>query len=1294
MRRRPVVRDVGPVTRLCLGVLAAMVGLGAAPAFGQAPLTVNGTLVIDVGGTNTSTVRYTELTVNTGSDPVTIRLSAAYPTLVIRGRALFAEACDVPGDCWDSDFCLEKTDTSAGACGWSGIELPPTCTNTNGAGPASALDRCASVRVRGQRDPTSFSGILADTDTCIWAATPIAALDASCPQQQYRDAYDRAVFDVIARSQREMQANAGRLVTADVYGHLKRIGDWYAAYRRLYPAAGGDSANELVWSQSSRVIGSFWKAAYEKVGVPLPGSSNPPDALLDSLFQNGLEADRTVLAAAFTSPLPIQTAPLVQVMGDALQSMSSRLAQVGLYHDLACRFRDVPDNGSLIRCANDQVKTEIAELIHLLAASADATDLSQVVARPAPATVTSIWVPWKSVFSALSTQHPPFEQAVLDALPGITTYTPDLIAPRPPQPGNPPPPPQRLTPPLTGLAKIVQEARVRSNSYFMTGLFDSRYAGVLRAGISESRVNEVISRAQTRTADLRAEVTNYSTTRLQLANAVLQEMTNLGSQQNVIDTVNERMAKERQLREDLAGIRTAIEVQEARYGDFMRAYNDVALIVASRPGTEITHLEANVTVTAGDARWLARTDPPAPTDLIGDFRSNAAGTRPGGPLTWPIVATKGDIINLNTSGVWSPSCALRTSQFENPLTNVTDQYNVPNPALTGPEGYLVTLTDGDFTAITNTSVHSVEQYTNEGKSRKYCGGASASVGGAIPIPGLPVSIGIGASGSAEYCRYRDSGTRTSDLTSHAESTGSERRMSAAFATGIRLPTTPFPMFPAGSLLLVQVARNGTLRSDIRDVQVVQKPFTSVVVSNDADFYFVVNDVVDPACTNPNTSALTVSVNQIRPFGAMAEQLGTGMANALANLRADQDLLIEQGRVGPQQMAALRDQAFADLVLACGASCSQISYYPGEVLKFFEAWVSKELAAIERKVDARTLEREIALIELQHLTLANDLRRLLEQARFLTLMPTWLLKDLGTYVMQSKSQNLLDLLIADLYPIVDLRQPATLRLIDPRMLNALLGMNVLLDPAPLDWTGNMKDWSNAAARASDHVIARLQDSLGNSQVLSDAIVLVGIPNPAVPPEPANWQRIPTERAQVVWDAIVAELPFVSVPIGPPDLYPMLAGSTNVLLCTESVPVITAMAVYMVRPYQFEQFPGLRVPVSIDRNLYFPDVGLLKNYRMVSDEYASSDQWLNMGARVLAGEYYEIWDKVDALMKDSATPLYRAGNGLSPFAQFDISLAGITNAPYGPAPADYASELVLAFRVASRMGSSIGLQPMCP
>jgi hypothetical protein len=422
-------------------------------------------------------------------------------------------------------------------------------------------------------------------------------------------------------------------------------------------------------------------------------------------------------------------------------------------------------------------------------------------------------------------------------------------------------------------------------------------------GLTPKRITDVLNNAESATAKLTNRVSTYESDRLLLANTILQQMQNLATQQNVIDQITARMAQEDQLRQDLAGLRHSIEVQEARYADFMQAFNTAAQLIGSASGTTIEQWTGTLTTTAADAAWPAGSSDPTRGDLIAAFRSRAKLSSDGTEVAWPIAANRGDILNVSTTGSWSPTCALRTSTFTNPITGKVDSFKTPPSSAsppqplpaslpTGPEGYLATLASGTFSVVSNQSVHSTESYDNVGKSQKACAGLGFSLTESIPIIPNVFSMAGSASFSDTWCQEHDWGTKTSDATSTSASDGSESRMAAAFASGIRVRYTPFPNFPAGSLLLVQVKRNGISRLDISDVQVLQRPSSSIIFRDDADIYLVVNDIVSPECGAPDPGALTLSIKRLRPLGALAKQLGQGMADALARVRGQEELYLQ------------------------------------------------------------------------------------------------------------------------------------------------------------------------------------------------------------------------------------------------------------------------------------------------------------------------------------------------------------------------------------------------------------------
>jgi hypothetical protein len=125
-------------------------------------------------------------------------------------------------------------------------------------------------------------------------------------------------------------------------------------------------------------------------------------------------------------------------------------------------------------------------------------------------------------------------------------------------------------------------------------------------------------------------------------------------------------------------------------------------------------------------------------------------------------------------------------------------------AETGPEGYWVSLSNGSFTSHSTTD--STDTRKSIGASIRAC--ATATTG--APESRLRFAI--------EACIHASIDRIWSDAT--ADSNGVEARTSASFASGVRLPATPFPEAPAGSLLAV-VTRGGH-PGEILDVRVVQR----------------------------------------------------------------------------------------------------------------------------------------------------------------------------------------------------------------------------------------------------------------------------------------------------------------------------------------------------------------------------------------------------------------------------------------------------------------------------------------
>jgi hypothetical protein len=1196
--------------------------------------------------------------------------------------------------------------------GWTAPALPAGCTANPQAD--GAMDLCARI----DTVPTDPALLAKYTDSCLGGASQIAAVPPNCNAASYRADYNTATFDLLAKTQQQIQVSPTRALSVpDLQIHLGRIQQWYSGYRLQNPASAGPAANAAAATGTSIVLGTFWSAVNSKIGVPLPGTifgtlpgQTSPDVVFN-LFQTAVEANRSVLTAALTNVArstkpPITSAPLVELLGDSLKSLSDRLDQVGLYQDLGCRFR--ADSGAVATpsCRNGQLRTEIAELTRLLASLDDPAALHSTLAADIPtAFPTGTWANWRTMFSNWDAGSSVVQTAVLDAFPGITTYRPDLLVPGAtgPLPGNP------FT---AGLARIIQNARARISSFDATGLFDSSAQGVLHAGIQQERVNDVVLTAQQRSADLTAQITTYDGGRITLANSITEQMKNAGTQANISNEIRTRIATDQQLSQDVAGLRNMIEIEEARYADFVGEY-DKLLKFNTDSNTSIMHLPFSVKVAPADAHWPSATTVMTPGTPLTSFATSATPVVPA--------AHAGDVLHITTTGSWLPTCAL-TSASPFGSIQMPDGFaptiSIASTATVGPEGFLLQVGTSAFTATGNSKVHETTQYTNTDSVNKACAGGD--FGSEIQFTTIQDSAQKGKAHS-EFCKLVDTGTSVRDPVSNSTSDGSETRFTANFTTGLRLPGTPFPTFPTGSLLLIQAKHHDPAApatyADIVDIQVLQEPSSGIVIGNYTDpveidpatgkhrvytafdIYLAVNDI---HCAPTDSRALAVDIVQTEPVngpGNIAVHLGKGMAVSLDRLRNRVPALLEQGRIGPEQMSQLRAQGFDDLRTACVDDPTQpptncaLSFYPPELQTFFSSWISKELANLERKADLRSDLRQLDIHALEAKQLADDLNNAQDQARLLQLEPGWILEDLGTHLLQEKTRKLLNQMIGEVYPIVDLRAPLTLNSdsLDTESLAELVGLGSFTQ---LDWTSDLADWSTVAASLSNNIAQTVHDTLF-SQSLTDTIIAVGFPNPDYPlPLAGSWNRVSPERAAAVWTSINDPAQtFFSVHLLPSDIWRPLGG-TDVLACSTVTPVITAMEVYMVRPSMVDGYGGRSLPMQIDGNLEFPSPSVDKIYRLDNAEWLGQQIAVRSNPQALVGDD-ALQQDAAALMGDNVGLPYRVGNGLSPFTTFDIGTGALSQSLAGEVPpAVGASELVLIFRVQARNGAALNLAPMCP
>ncbi len=226
------------------------------------------------------------------------------------------------------------------------------------------------------------------------------------------------------------------------------------------------------------------------------------------------------------------------------------------------------------------------------------------------------------------------------------------------------------------------------------------------------------------------------------------------------------------------------------------------------------------------------------------FVANAADTAVGNPdvidgaylmeLDPNDEIVKGDMLQINVSGEWSPTCAV-TQVYGNSVVG----------AKTSGKGFTLIETDGQSTVKSVDDYSTKESFQTQSVSVEVCAGGSFGYG------------------SAKACASSTYGTRTAQGQRKSTTNSQSRRSDASFDIGVTLQNTPYPFQPAGSLLLVMLYKGQNQKLAYRDIRILRGNDNIVVPDNGLEFYLVGND-----CSSTNNSgALTVKMTRQSAVGA-------------------------------------------------------------------------------------------------------------------------------------------------------------------------------------------------------------------------------------------------------------------------------------------------------------------------------------------------------------------------------------------------------------------------------------------
>jgi len=1136
---------------------------------------------------------------------------------------------------------------------------PPCGTSWNSPGaPDAALDASMQACHRAlQYPPTLAASAARLRDQCVDAGKAASLLAGDPRRPAYLDAYRAKILPFLDRVLGiELPHVAEKQVNGELQSRLELVNRWYG----YASAAGLYGGADEVWNAASDVVGATWRGVYGGTMSILEAKlkATPPQAVTSEDVQQvaavSLAADRELLYAMFSdrggNGPPLVRAPALYFVSDAMRSMEERLDAFIPYHNMGCRYA---------QCGKYGIKTELAAMYRVLSvigndasdpatgvrSFADALTDAKAFKLGYPLNFSSTWPLYADLFDQVAARHAQvIQHAVTDAT-GVTPYDRTLVAL--PDPAVPRP--------VLALQSEVVKANRRWVSFDETGLLTHDPGNALQTGLLASKISTVRDRVNTSVANLDKAIADYKSDQQRAVGDLIGQIDDRKATSNLEERAAALRARAKALNEDEQGLKIAATLDEARFADLAQAIRKSGAsgrFVAGEP-------MAPISFNGRDGKYDGTIDYPVPINLR-MLAKRDAGPIPSSGIV--LTGAKGDVVTADVKGRYQPTCALTDLQGHfYGMEMVTD--GLPN-APTGSYGYGMELNTGKMMA---------HEYSDSEAKAFW-----AKVEACITATTTAGISGEGVEYSLQACLgHSDTKTKTT-----TDTEGSQASTSAAFSVGVRLPNTPFPQYPVGALLAVLTKPNAWGVDDILSVQVVGEPSGSIVFTEPADLYLVVND---KACTSSGTSEnLTVTLTKSSPLsgdGAGA-QLQVAFGSVQAFLDQEQKKILDAGRILPGQMASLKDDAIAVFE---EAGTYTLPTFPRDLAQFFGAWLDHKLRGIERQIELKAIHREMEQLLIEAKAIDTETGLSDTRGRYADLLPRLALRNLeySNAQLTAATDRLVDATSNWLYPMVYLRYPETLSYLTGNT-TRLLGLNWL--SAPLSSTSDATSAdtiARAVRNAAEDLLSALEIAVDASTdaALGDAKVkwiAVHFPNPWNPPEPPDavipqpGAFVDSARATAVWDSILQGLSpapgeqprQIQFEIRPEDIYRPGSGNATedgLLSCKAVAPSIRAMAAYLVTPL-YTTNADISTRVGFLNSLHYTRDGVVKGQMQVptlqgvEEVLLENPDFLEGGAVSTAyGAEYEIFKIVRGGQGEQGIPqevLDLSVQGVSPFTQFQV------------------------------------------
>ncbi|MBF0366492.1 MAG: hypothetical protein HQK50_13045 [Oligoflexia bacterium] len=399
------------------------------------------------------------------------------------------------------------------------------------------------------------------------------------------------------------------------------------------------------------------------------------------------------------------------------------------------------------------------------------------------------------------------------------------------------------------IIKIVKDSNIKMINFKKTGLYSGKTLYESAFGFTKENKETVIEEAKKTYQQIDNLVNDYQNKRMSLINQILVEKDTEGTLDRLKNELKSGEQEFAYILSDIGGLQYSLFYAKENFAKYNKSFME------AKNSTKWKNLYQNSKTMASAVNFQvnAKSLPFIPKQTE-NFDITQYALKKGSSVTGEslkISASKGDMINISVKGSWSPTCALGMSSYSS--EQILD-------AKVGPEGYALVFENNQIVVESTSKYKTIEQYSGSSTSTRGCAGVNG--------------IAFVSSTSAQTCAESFSGEKSTDGETTSSTRSNSNSKTATFNAGLRLKDTPFPNYPVGSLLLIELPKDKKTFNEITGAYVIGREF-SLLTRSDSDYYLLGND-----CPGKDESSnLVGSIEQYTPL----------MNEAVKNKRCDVEI---------------------------------------------------------------------------------------------------------------------------------------------------------------------------------------------------------------------------------------------------------------------------------------------------------------------------------------------------------------------------------------------------------------------